>query len=234
MKNRGIAILLAGLLAVEGIGCALAEEPAAAATAETTAYEMQVYVTQPDISIGYPVFTENAALNALVEAKVQSLVPEDTTGVTIDYDCAVTLLNDRFASMVFWGYSDVEGSAHPYTDIASLNVDLSAMRAVALEDLYDTNADFETTFFAKAYFPSAPVTSYSEDRFTEMLDMQAEDFPIFDPFSVAGQVICFLKPGGIVLSMSAVHATGSDHFEAQLNYGDIQPYYQLSKNVWEE
>ena len=234
MKNRGIAFLLVGLLALTGFGYALAEEPTTATAAETTAYTLTEYTAQPDIRIAYPLFTDNDELNALVAAKVQSLVPEDVTGVTIDDDCAVTLLNDRFASMVFWGYSNVEGSAHPYTDIATLNVDLTTMQPVTLPDLYDTNADFVKLFFADASFPSDPVTSYSADMFAEMLTMQAENIILYDPFGNAGQVICFLKPDGLVLSMASIHATGSDHFEAQLNYSEIQSYYRLSQNVWED
>ena len=234
MKFKGIVLLLTGLLALTGFGFALADEPSATTAPEDSAYTMQEFATQPDIRIAYPVFTDNEALNALVTAKVQSLVPEDVTGVTIDYDCAVTLLNGHFASMVFWGNSNVVGSAHPCTDIATLNVDLTAMQPVTLADLYDTNADFETAFFANTYFPSAPVTSYSADMFAEMLAMQADNFTLYDPFQNAEPVICFLKPDGLVLSMSSVHATGSDHFEAQLNYSDIQSYYRLSQNVWED
>jgi len=36
---------------------------------------------------------------------------------------------------------------------------------------------------------------------------------------------CFLKPEGIVLSLFSVHASGSDHFEAELLYSDLQEYY---------
>ncbi len=54
-----------------------------------------------------------------------------------------------------------------------------------------------------------------------------------DPFSIVGNVSYFLKPDGIVLSMPAVHATGSDHFEAQLKYNDIQQFYLLEQNYWE-
>ena len=233
MKNRGIALLLAGLLVMTGLNCALADESPAAAP-ETAAYTMQEFATQPDIHIAYPVFADNEALNALVTAKVESLVPEDVTGVTIHYTCAVTLLNDRFASMVFWGDSNVVGSAHPSTDIATLNVDLTTAQPVTLADLYDTNEDFVKTFFANATFPSEPVTSYSADMFAEMLALQAENVILFDPFGAEGQALCFLKPDGLVLSMSSIHATGSDHFEAQLNYSEIQSCYRLSQNVWEK
>ena len=233
MKNRWIIFLLAGLLALVSVSCALTDEQIVANTAETSSYTMQVFSKQPSINIAYPNFLENEALNTMVETKVRSLIPDDTTGVTIEYDCAVTLLNDRFVSMVFWGYSDVEGSVHPYSDFSTLNVDLTTMQPVTLEDLYKLNADFEKAFLTMSYFPSDPVTSYSADRFAEMLAMQVDSFSSFDPFSIAGQVICFLKPDGLVLSMSAVHATGSDHFEAQLNYSDIQSSYLLSQNVWE-
>jgi len=233
MLKKRFALLFAGLLALECFGCALADSPAVAAD-QNSAYEMQVFTAQPDISITYPNFTANDALNALVKAEVQSLVPEDPTGVTIDYDCAVTLLNHRFASMVFWGYSDVEGSVHPYDNLATLNVDLTTMQPVTLENLYNTDADFEKLFIAKASFPSDPVTSYSPDMFAEMLAMQVDSFTSFNPFSMPGQVLCFLKPDGLVLSMSAIHATGCDHFEAQLNYSDIQPFYLPAQNVWED
>lgn len=234
MKNAIIILIVATLLVLAGMGCTLAEESNIATTTQTGDYEMQVFSEQPDISIAYPNFTGNDTLNTLVETKVRGLVPENTAGVTIDYQCAVTLDNNRFVSMVFWGFSNVEGSAHPYSDIATLNIDLSTMLPITLEELYNTNTDFEALFFTKAYFPSDPVTSYSADRFSEMLGMQKDDFQVFDPFTMAGQVICFLKPDGLVLSMPAVHATGSDHFEAQLSYSDIQPFYLLSKNVWEE
>ena len=232
MKNRGIALLLVCLLMMTGLSGALADETPATAP-ENAAYTMQEFTAQPDIHIAYPVFADNEPLNALVMAKVESLVPEDVTGVTIHYTCAVTLLNDRFASMVFWGDSDVAGSAHPATDIATLNVDLTASQPVALTDLYDTNADFVKTFFANAAFPSDPVTSYSADMFAEMLALQAENVSSFNPFGAEGLALCFLKPDGLVLSMSSIHATGSDHFEAQLNYSDIQSFYRLSQNVWE-
>ena len=47
-----------------------------------------------------------------------------------------------------------------------------------------------------------------------------------------GNVSCFLKPDGLVLSMPAIHATGSDHFEAQLRYEEIQSFYRLKRNYW--
>jgi len=162
MKHRKmVAMLLCCLFALGNAGVALADDPVASIAPDgDAAYEICAYTAQPDIRIAYPSFAGNDALNALVDAEVQSLVPEDTTGVTIDYNCAVTLLNSRFASMVFWGYSDVEGAAHPYTDIATLNVDLTEMRQVTLGDLYTVNDEFEQTFFGKASFPSEPVTSY--------------------------------------------------------------------------
>lgn len=42
-----------------------------------------------------------------------------------------------------------------------------------------------------------------------------------------------MKPEGIVLSMPALHATGSDHFEAQLNYIDIEKFYRPEQKYME-
>jgi len=56
----------------------------------------------------------------------------------------------------------------------------------------------------------------------------------FDFMRLPGNVSCFLKPDGLVLSMPAIHTTGSDHFEAQLRYEEIQSFYRLKRNYWEK
>lgn len=205
-------------------------------------YEMLLYTDVPNagsaIKIQYPRFSGAGfdALNALIYAKVQgfaridpSVYPEDT-GLTIDYQAAVTLQNSKIASIVFWGSSYVEGGIHPFTDLIALNVDLSSMQEITFADLYTTAAGFEKVFFNKAFFPTNPVTSYDAASFPEMLAFQEQDAP----FNYPDTISCFLKPDGIVLSMSAVHATGSDHFEAQLKYTDIQPFYRLAQRYWED
>lgn len=205
---------------------------------------MSVYTKAPNqnssIKIQYPEFLNNDALNTLVYEKVQSLAQIDTSffssdaSLNIDYQCAVTLKNNKVASIIFWGPSSIEGGAYPSNDIITLNLDLLSMKEITLKDLYTINADFEAVFFNKSFFPEDPITSFDKDSFPDMLKLQSPEYQTVDPFSIAGNVSFFLKPDGIVLSMPAVHATGSDHLEAQLKYSDIQQFYLLEQNYWED
>ena len=75
-----------------------------------------------------------------------------------------------------------------------------------------------------------------KDRFSfsEMLKLQTSEYTLPSPFTNADSMRCFLKPEGIVLSMPAIHASGSDHFEAELLYSDIQDYYLPEQIYWNE
>jgi hypothetical protein len=167
-------------------------------------------------------------------AKIDTLLFSSNVGLTIDYQSAVTLQNNKIVSIVFWGTSYIEGSAYTVNNLITLNVDLQSMKEITFKDLYTTNADFEKVFFDKAFIPMNPITSYDESSFPEMLNLQSPEYQTVDPFSIANNISCFLKPDGIVLSMPAIHATGSDHFEAQLKYSNIKPFYQLKQNYWED
>lgn len=206
-------------------------------------YTLLTYTDAPNpksaVRIQYPRFN-GAGMEALNEAVYQKVLrmarePLDIfgqeAGLTCDYQCAVTLFSGKMVSMIFWGSSQMEGGNHPNEDLIPFNVDLTAMREVALADLYSMDANLGNVFFQKAFFPSAPVTSFSADRFPEMLRMEAESFR--DSFLYPDSVACFLKPDGIVLSLDAIHATGNDHFEGQLRYGDIQGFCRLGENYWQ-
>jgi len=208
-------------------------------------YEMLYYSKAPNknsaIKIQYPRFNGIGfdTLNALIYSKVQGFAQIDlsmytgNTGLTVDYQSAVTLQNNKIVSIVFWGSSYIEGGIHPFTDLIACNVDLSSMKEITFTDLYAADAGFEKVFFDKAFFPTKPVTSYEAARFSEMLKQQTPEDQSVSSFSYPNDISCFLKPDGIVLSMPAIHATGSDHFEAQLRYSDIQKFYRLGQKYWE-
>jgi hypothetical protein len=202
------------------------------------AYEMLVYSPSDGIQIQYPRFTGpgTEALNELVFNHVLRMtdLEVDPTDVTLDYQAAVTLYNSKIVSIVFWGYSNVFGSAHPFTELYPFNIDLATLQQVTIGDLYTINPELGTVFFEKAYFPTDPVTSYSAEDFAEMLMLQTPEYQTFDLFSEPGYISCFFKPDGLVFTMSAVHATGSDHFEAEVPYADLQPFYLPAQNYWEE
>lgn len=208
-------------------------------------YSMMLYTEAPNpnssIKIEYPYFSGNNfdSVNELVYDKVQNLAQIDTSffpgdaGLTLDYKSAVTLLNNKAVSIIFWGLRSIEGGAYPTDNLITLNIDLESMEEITFEDLYAVDGDFINIFFERAFFPVNPVTSCDEVSFEEMLKLQTPEYQSADPFSISGNVSCFLKPDGIVLSMPAVHATGNDHFEAQLKYNDIQQFYLPQKKYWE-
>lgn len=209
-------------------------------------YSMSVYTAAPNqnssISIQYPIFEGSGkdALNNLIYKKVQEFAQIDTSffpddaGLTIDYQSAVTLNNEKIVSIVFWGSSFIEGASYGTDDLISLNIDLQTLEEITFEDLYTVDDNFEKTFFEKSYFPTEPITSYDEFSFAEMLKLQSPEYQAISPFSISGNVSCFMKPEGVVLSMPAIHATGSDHFEAQLNYSDIDRFYKPELKYWDE
>jgi len=210
-----------------------------------TGYSILTYTEAPDrnsrVSIQYPFFEGEGkgTLNDLIFAKVQefaqtdgSLFPEDS-GLTINYQAEITLQNAKIVSIVFWGTSSISGGAYETDDLIPFNIDLRTMEEVSFEDLYAANADFQKVFFDKAYFPTGPVTSCDEGSFAEMLKLQSPEYQSVSPFSIPGNVRCFLKPDALVLSMPSVHAAGSDHFEAQINYDDFEEFYLLEQKYWD-
>lgn len=209
-------------------------------------YEMKLYTEASNenssVKIQYPVFSGNKAeeVNSLILTKVQdiayldsSLFPQNTK-YTCVMQASVTLINSKIASMVFWGTYDIEGSQFPTTNLYSINIDLNSLKPVALHDLYVIDEEFEKIFFEKAFFPANPVTSYSESEFPEMLKIQTSEYNAISPFTYSDNMDYFLKPEGIVLSMPAVHASGSDHFEAELLYDVIQENYLPEQIYWKE
>lgn len=217
-----------------------------ACSEEAYSVTKQVYTQAPNekssIRIEYPSFSGEGseALNTLVLKKIQKFAIRDTSlfgtdaGLSVDYKSEITLLSSKMVSIVFWGSSYIEGAIHPLTDLISLNIDLRSMQELSFTDLYTVDSEFEKVFFSEAYFPTAPLTSYDAESFPEMLRLQSPENGGLSPFDYPEYISCFLKPEGIVLSMSAVHATGSDHFEAQLDYGKIQKFYKPDVNYWED
>lgn len=209
-------------------------------------FEMKYYTEAPNanssVKIAYPVFgdSSNGELNSIIYSKVQEMGQIDTSffssdaALTVEYQSAVTLKNNKIASIIFWGESSVDGASYKTTTLISMNIDLQIMKEISLKDLYNTNEDFKKVFFEKAFFPENPITSYDESTFKDMLELQTPEYQTVDPFSIPGNIICFLKPEGIVLSMPSIHATGSDHFEAQLKYSDIQDFYLPIENYWDD
>lgn len=237
MKNKFVRWVSVLALCISGIAVGLyittptTDEDSLKSTYETGVFT-EAQNKDSSIKIEYPIFTGNKAeeINTLILDMVQDIAwldpsyfPENPK-MTAEYQSAVTLQNSELISIVFWGTSDIEVSQFPTTNLYSLTVDLQSMELVTLKDLYTIDEGFEKTFFEKAFFPADPVTSYNEETFPEMLKLQTSEYKSISPFTYSDSMGFYLKPEGIVLSMPSVHASGSDHFEAELLYSDIQEY----------
>lgn len=210
------------------------------ASRTNVAYSMRAYTEGPtarsSVRIQYPYFDGNSSLNDMIYCKVQNIVSEiygryghdGDEGLTVDYQAAVTLNNKKMVSIIFWGQNEMESSMHESTDLVTLNIDLRTMQEITLSQMFKTDADFQEVFLNKCYYPSSPVT-FDKTLFADMLALQKTN----RPFNMPGNVQCFLKPDGIVLTMEGSWAYGSDHFEAQLNYKDIEQFYQSAVKYWE-
>lgn len=213
------------------VGVSSFHQPAQAATADFTGeFEMMTYTDGNNITIQYPRFSGIAfqGLNGLMVQKVEAMAKneyeEEGLKLTLQYQCQVTLHNADMVSMVFWGEGYVEGGAHPYTNLIGFNVDLKTLTEVELRDLYRVDDAFTQRILEKAFYPTWPVTAEYGLSFIEMLEHE---------LSTENMITCFLKPDGLVISMGATHASGSDHFEAQVNYGDVEDFYQAGQRYWE-
>lgn len=200
-------------------------------------YEMKLYTEAPNpkstVSIQYPYFNNNDALNSLVQKKIKAMLEYPSSyypqfGFTADYKSTVTLDNDKMVSICFIGSVEIE-KGKPGTVVDSLNVDLSSMREIKLSDLYRINEDFESVFFDKAYYPTNAMSSYSAAEFPEVLYSKTRESSFVDPFAALDDVRFYLKTDGIVIS---IPASGTDYLDAQLNYTDIQQFYLPSQNYW--
>lgn len=204
-------------------------------------YETLTYADAPNknssVKIQYPNFSGDNidTLNKLVYDKAQSLAQLDSTytsdtGLTANYQSAVTLQNSKIVSIVFWGESGIVGGAFPYYHIYTLNIDLQTMKEVILKDLYVLNDDFQKVFFQKTFFPTDPITSGDESAFNDTLKVLTPEYD--DSFKSSDKFSFYLKKDSIVISAPVDHASG-DHFEAELKYGDIQQFYIAKQNYLE-
>ena len=211
-------------------------------------YVMSLYTEAQNqnssFKIQYPFFIwdrKNKAveINRLILNKMREIAEIDPGNfpenpkVIANFQSSVTLLNSKIVSIVFWGDIDIEVSQFPTTNLYALNIDLENLKEIQPPDLHTTNEKFEKVFFEKAFFPKNPITSSSEEQFSEMLKYQTSEYQSISPFKFSEDLKFFLKPEGIVFSLPSVHANGYDHFEAELLYSDIQEFYLPEQIYWE-
>jgi hypothetical protein len=215
-------------------------------------YEMRVYDDVPNskstIRIEYPFFQgidEVYMINDIVFDKLVHFVAHYYIAngfdslLDLDYKCEVTLNNGKFISIVFWGtmhYLD-HGFDKDGTHVDTININALTKREVAMRDMLEIDSAFIDMYYAKAYHPIDPETSTPDTLLAERNHYQDVDrirryqetgASYYWPVST-----CYLKPDGIVFTVIVGQAAG-EHYEAQLDYSDILPFYRLDTRVWED
>lgn len=191
------------------------------------------------IDVRYPQFDdpELAFVNELIAAKAASLTQSadwDTGELTMQLDCAVTLQTRRMLSIAFWGEAYLDGGAYPQNVLFTLNLDLASMKELAAADLFDLGNGFMAMFLAQAAYPGEPVTGYDEELFPGGLAQQQATAAEFgDAVWIPEGVRFYCKPAGVVFSVPAIHATGSDHFDGLLTYEQLNGWMDGSVRWWE-
>jgi len=207
-------------------------------------YTVLVYSNAPNqkstVQIDYPYFGDSsfATVNQLIYDKVKSYSQEyagtdtstdpnsDTQVITINLTFKIAFQNSKIISMYFWGESYDSLAPHPNSEFYTLNIDLTTGKEVALTDMYTVNSDFRTAFFNKA-----EQTGGAKEALQAELALVA-DGDGTDGFSYPSYLPCYLTPDGLVVSIPIDHANG-DHFEMQIAYSDVQQFYKLEQNYWE-
>lgn len=203
-------------------------------------HRIEKYV-QGQYSIEYPVFEgENCErLNSFVYDKIYERANENLYesigGEPIgNLQTEVTFTGKYVVSIIFWGESYYNVSMHPGDMLMTLNVDLSSMEEVPISALYKvTDKQFPVLFSQYAHFPSGTVTSYTADRFEELMEynFRPTEESVPDLPENSGY---FLTPDGCVFSYLSIHVFGHDHFEAQMDYDVLEPLYLGPDGYFEE
>ncbi len=194
-------------------------------------YRIYKYQPTKTISMEYPQFIGEKfkGLNAVIEQKIKEPFELGYNELTYTSKSAVTFMNSKIVSIVFWGNGAYKTSAFPTTDLSTLNIDLKTLQNIPANEIFNINSNFESVFFKKAFYPGSPQTSFTQREFPDMLALQAQDSKASSRFVSYSY---FLKNDGVVFSLPSVHATGNDHFEAQVNFDDISNYIINGKGLY--
>lgn len=136
---------------------------------------------------------------------VHSGIPILTVDITYD----VKLSNDKILSMVFSGYSNVLGSAHPLNQYYTLNIDLEEVSIVEITDIMDLTSDFIKSIRSACVpgqEPAISLQAITDDKLLKLLyDAECQG------------IYWHMAREGICLSFPVSHA-GGDHAEVSISF----------------
>lgn len=185
-------------------------------------------LVKENMSVEYPVFRGRGAeeVNARLQSRAEELCTIQyeeypQSALSGEYRCAVTLQNERVLSLIFWGWSYIEGGIHPWTDLIPMNLDLQTMESFKLSALYRMDdPGFVERCYAQGGYPGEPDTCYGPELYEEAFAHERNESRSLQ-YADNG----FLKPEGVVVSAAADHFTGSDHIEILVPWDALADFY---------
>ena len=207
----------------------MAEIPESAAEAqEPLTLDRFETVVKENMSVEYPVFRGSGAeeVNARLRERAEELCTIQyeeypQSALSGEYRCAVTLQNERVLSLIFWGWSYIEGGIHPWTDLIPMNLDLQTLESFKLSALYRMDdPGFAQRCYAQGGYPGEPDTCYGPELYEEAFAHERDESRSLQ-YADNG----FLKPEGVVVSAAADHFTGSDHIEILVPWDALTDFY---------
>lgn len=192
-------------------------------------WSLHHYAPTDRIDVAYPQFDHMPnQLNGLIEAKAVSLAENSghaLNELSLLLNADVMVCDRGLISIVFFGTGYVDGGAYPTTLLYTMNLDLHTLSDVPADRLLDLSDNLTDRFFAAARRPAVTHDDLDPAWFDERLAQQKQTTEQFgSPFLGCS---CYLTPEGPVLVLPAIHASGSDYFEALVPWDEIADRWLL-------
>lgn len=150
-------------------------------------------------------------LNSQVEAPIKAYRDESNPNVklTLDLKYQVTMNTAELLSVVYTGYSNIEGSVHPTEDIYALTIDLKNATKLKLSDF--TTLDIN---LAKKIKQSTAVTNGAVENGMDKNILITAIQSIDDQMLIKGLQdqwaynTFYITPNSLVVSVEVIHAIG--------------------------
>lgn len=196
-------------------------------TLETKTY------TSNNITITYPQIsnlsdTKKAdSINKLLEdvalSSLNTYTQDDMNTLTIEVNYKVTLQNERYLSIVYFGSSFLEGAAYPNSLFYTENIDLANGSIISLSDFSDINNIATKLKDISSVKALADETELSDAHKTFLMNiddsellnlLKDSDFKVVNNSLQAPSngTYSYMTDEGIVISLQVIHALG-DHAE---------------------
>lgn len=189
--------------------------------------ESECYING-DVNIVYPQFldAEASKLNELIKFEAMSAFfntyNSDEKDLTLEISYAITLKNEELLSVVFYGYGDRKGAAHPNRQFYTVNIDLKNIKKICLKDVINDFEKLETLIKNKNFV----FKMYSDPETEDILKVnELLSFEHLARSDVYGSGIYgYFTENSLGISFEVPYVIGN-HVEIELPYNELKDLY---------